>query len=70
MTDSPTFRHLKKGVNPAHTAGCGNGYTQHVHTAVGQKEYTLHVHRQLLMVLFLLDDIEKSYVNTGMPEKS
>jgi hypothetical protein len=57
MTDSPTFRHLKKGYTPAHTAGCGNGYTQ-------------HVHRQLLMVLFLLDDIEKSYVNAGMPEKS
>ncbi len=29
-----------------------------VHTAVGGKEYTLHVHRQLLMVLFLLYDNE------------
>ncbi len=39
MPDSPTFRHLKKGVIlHVHTAGCGNGYT-------------LHVHRQLIMVL-------------------
>jgi hypothetical protein len=30
----------------------------------------LDVHRQLLMVLFLLYDIEKSYVNAGMQEKS
>ncbi len=53
------------------------GYTLHVHTAsVGDSErdthavqwYTLHVHRQLLMVLFLLYDIEKSYVNAGMSE--
>ncbi len=27
-----------------------------------------HVQRQLLLVLFLLYDIEKSYVNAGMPE--
>jgi hypothetical protein len=39
-----------------------------VHTAVGGKKYTLHVHRQPLMVLFLLYDIERSYVNAGMPE--
>jgi hypothetical protein len=39
------------------------GYTLYVHTA-GDR------HRQLLMVLFLLYDIEKSYVNAGMPEKS
>jgi hypothetical protein len=32
--------------------------------------YTLHVHRQLLNVLFLLYDNEKSYVNAGMSEKS
>jgi hypothetical protein len=32
--------------------------------------HTLHVHRQLLMVLFLLYDIEKSNVCDGMPEKS
>jgi hypothetical protein len=58
MPDSPTFRHLKKGVIlHVHTAGCGNGYT-------------LHVHRQLMMVLFLKYFIEKSYVNAGMPEKS
>ncbi len=30
--------------------------------------YTLHVHRQLLMVLFLLFEIEQSYVNVGMSE--
>jgi hypothetical protein len=29
-------------------------------------KYILHVHRQLLMVLFLLYDIEKSYVIAGM----
>ncbi len=33
------------------------------------KGYTLHIHRQVLMVLFLLYDIEKSYVNARMPEK-
>jgi hypothetical protein len=71
MPDSPTFRHLKKGVIlHVHTAGCGNGYSLHVHTAIGGKDYTLHVYRQLLMVLFLKYDIEKSYVNAGMAEKS
>jgi hypothetical protein len=35
-----------------------------------KKGYTLHVHRQLLMTLFLLYDIEKSYINAGMPEKN
>ncbi len=39
-------------------------------TADSEKWYTLYVHRQLLMVLFLLYDIEKAYVNAGMPEKS
>jgi hypothetical protein len=28
----------------------------------------LHLHRRLLMVLFLLYDAEKSYINAGMPE--
>jgi hypothetical protein len=56
MPDSPTFRHLKKG------------YTLHVYTAGGRKGHTLNVHRQLLMVLFLLNDNEKSYVNAGMSE--
>ncbi len=44
------------------------GYAVHVQTAGSGKCYTLHVHRQLLMVLFLLCDIEKSNVNAGMPE--
>ncbi len=34
------------------------------------KWYTMPVHRRLLMVLFLLYDIDKSFVNAGMPEKS
>jgi hypothetical protein len=51
-----TVRYLKKG------------HTLHVHTAVGGKEYTLHVRLQLVLVLFLLYDIEKSYVNAAMPE--
>ncbi len=41
----------------------------HVQTTDSGKKYTLHVHRQLLMVLFLLKDVEKSYVNAEMPEK-
>jgi hypothetical protein len=45
-------------------------YNLYVHTPGCGKEYTLHVHRQLLMVLFLKYDIEKSYVNAGMAEKS
>jgi hypothetical protein len=43
-------------------------YTLHVHTAGCGNGYTLHVHRQVLKVLFLLYDIEKSNVNAGMPE--
>jgi hypothetical protein len=39
-------------------------------TAGSGRWYTLHVHRQMLMVLFLLYYIEKSYVNAGIPEKS
>ncbi len=31
--------------------------------------YTLYVHRRLLLVLLELHDVEKSYVNAGMPEK-
>ncbi len=31
--------------------------------------YTLHVHRQLLLVLLVLYDVEKSYVNAEMPGK-
>ncbi len=46
------------------------GYPVHIQTAGSGKWYTLHAHRQLLRVLFLLYDIEKSYVNAGMPEKS
>jgi hypothetical protein len=42
-----------------------NEYLLHIHTVGGGKGYTLHIHRQLLMVLFLLYDIEKSYVNAG-----
>jgi hypothetical protein len=58
LTGCRTVRHLKKGyTRHVHTAGCGNGYT-------------LQVLRQLLMVFFLLCDIEKSYVNAGLPEKS
>jgi hypothetical protein len=41
-----------------------------IHTAVVGKENTLHVYRQLLMVLFLKYDNEKSYVNAGMSETS
>ncbi len=50
--------------------GVGERDPMHVQTAGSEKWYTLHVHRQLLMVLFLLYDIEKSYINAGMPEKS
>jgi hypothetical protein len=49
-----------------HTAGCGKGYTLHVQTEGSGKKYTLHTHTRLLMVLFLLLDVEKPYV---MPEK-
>jgi hypothetical protein len=64
-----SFRYrTEKGVHTARAYG--NGYTLHVLTAVGGKNYTLHVHRQLLMVLFLLYDIRKSYINAGMPEQS
>ncbi len=35
-----------------------------------KKKYVKFLHWQLLMVLFLLYDIKKSYVNAGMPEKS
>jgi hypothetical protein len=42
----------------------GYHYPVHVQTA-GIVDF----HRQLLMVLFLLYDIEKSYVNAGMPKK-
>jgi hypothetical protein len=46
MPDSPTFQHLKKEytLHDVHTVGCGNGYT-------------LQVHRELMMVLFLLYNI-------------
>ncbi len=58
-----------------HTAGVGGGERDahcpmHVQTACGGKWCTLQVHRQLLMVLYLLYDIEKLYVNAGMLEKS
>ncbi len=46
------------------------GNPVHVQTVGSLKWYTLHVHRQLLMVLFLQCDNEKSYVYAGMPEKS
>jgi hypothetical protein len=36
----------------------GRGYTLHIHSAGIVKGYTLHVHRRLLMVLFLLYDVE------------
>jgi hypothetical protein len=49
-------------------------YTPHVHTTLqtegGGNGYTLHVHRRLLLVLLVLYDVEKSYVNAGMLEKS
>jgi hypothetical protein len=62
MPDSPTFRHLKKLL---HIRCWWKGYPVHFQTAGSGKWYTLHVHRQLLMVLFLLYDIENSYVNAG-----
>jgi hypothetical protein len=49
-----------------HTAGSGNGYTLHVRTAGCGKWYTLHVHKWLLMVLFLIYEVEKPKVK--MPE--
>ncbi len=64
MPDSPTFRHLKScwwwwwKRDPVYDQTAGNG-----------NWYTLHFHRQLLMVIFLLYDIKKSYVNARMPEK-
>ncbi len=48
----------------------GYHYPVHIQTEDSGKWYTLHAQRQLLRVLFLLYDIEKSYVNAGMPEKS
>ncbi len=45
-------------------------YPVHIQTEDSKKCYTLHAHRQLLRVLYLLFDIEKSYVNAGRPEKS
>jgi hypothetical protein len=76
-----TVRHsgiVKKGytlhVHPSVDGGERDTLAVHVQTAgTGSekfKRFVLHVHRQLLMVLFLLYDIEKLYVNAGMPEKS
>jgi hypothetical protein len=33
-----------------------------------QEEYTMHIHTRLLMVLKLRRDVEKYFVNVGMPE--
>ncbi len=41
-----------------------------VQTEGSGKCYTLHVHRRLVVVaLFMLHEVEKSYVNARMPEK-
>jgi hypothetical protein len=67
MPDSPTFRHLKKGYAlHVHTAGSRKGNTLDVLTAGSEKGHTMHVHRQLLMVLLLLHDMGRRYVNAGM----
>ncbi len=50
QSDIPAF---KKAVG-----GGEKGYPVHVQTADSGKRYNQHVHRQLLMVLFLLYDIE------------
>jgi hypothetical protein len=76
MPDSPTFGYFKKGYAlHLYTAGFGS-YERDTHcmsTLQVVKSDTpcmSIVHRLLLMVLFLLYDIKKSYVNAGMPEKS
>jgi hypothetical protein len=73
-------RHLKKGYSlHVLTASVGRGErdtqlpmqcTSKLQVVKSSKVIyvTIHVHRQLLMVLFLLYDIEKSYVNAGMSE--
>ncbi len=53
-----------------HTAGVGGGERDiqcmsQVQSTGSGMGYTLLVQRQLLMVLFLLYDIEQSYVNAG-----
>jgi hypothetical protein len=40
------------------------------HTPHNARLYSWHIHRQLLMALLLLYNIEKSYVNVGMLVKS
>jgi hypothetical protein len=61
MPDSPTFRHLKKGVHSARPrfGGC---------------ERDMQCTSKLQVVesdgVILASDVEKSYVNAGMPEKS
>ncbi len=42
--------------------------TLHVHTSGGGKGYTLHCYTWLLLLLYLLYEIEKSEVNAGKPE--
>jgi hypothetical protein len=46
-------------------------YPLHVQlqTTDSGKVYTLYVHRRLVVVLFLLYEVEKSEVNEGIPEK-
>jgi hypothetical protein len=48
----------------------GKGCTLEIYTADGGEVYTLHFHTRLLMVLNFFNDVEKSYVNAGMPRKS
>jgi hypothetical protein len=56
-----TVRH--SGLSKTHYNG-EKGYTWR------WKGYTGHFYTKLLMVLFLLYDVEKSSINAGMPEKS
>ncbi len=66
LTGCRTVRH--SGIYKSFCWWWLKGSPVHVQTACSGEWYTLHVHRQLLMVLFLPYDIEKSYVNAGMPE--
>jgi hypothetical protein len=66
VLDSRAFRNFQKLYEG------GKGYTLHVYTADDRGRYTQHFHTRLLnlMVLNLLYDVDKSYVDAGMPRKS
>jgi hypothetical protein len=58
MPDSPAFRHLENFINLGRDTPC----------TLQVVERDTHAHTRLLLVLSLVDDVEKYVI--GMPEKS